>query len=159
MDPVIAVGLGAVLVGMVAVVAFRLSHRSQARQEQRATAPWTRSEKLSLAGIAVGAAIGVAGFVLSAGDGSNSTDEGPGTNPIALAALIRQGPFTEQLPDPLKPAGLVDVRIGDPSAASRVDALELEARYPKDALSSFVRSPGGLPVGGRGFQPGAGEDP
>jgi hypothetical protein len=31
----------------------------------------------------------------------------------------------------------VDVRIGDPSAASRVDALELEARYPKDALSSF----------------------
>jgi hypothetical protein len=31
MDPVIAVGLGAVLVGVVAVVAFRLSHRSQAR--------------------------------------------------------------------------------------------------------------------------------
>lgn len=71
--------------------------------------------------------------------------------------MVRQGPFTEQLPEPLEPAGLGDVRIGDASAANRIDALQLKLATPPAASvpSSLIR---GLPPGGRGFRSRAGED-
>jgi hypothetical protein len=140
-DALIVIGVLAAVAGMVAGAVFRTRRRSAARDEKRTPAPWSRSEKLSLAGILVGAGIGIAGFVSSGdgeGDGGRSqatTRHGP--NPMALAALIRQGPFTERLPDPLEASGLRDVNIADASAANRVDAVQLKARYPADALSSF----------------------
>jgi hypothetical protein len=138
MEILIAIGAAAVAIGVIAVLLLRSKRKSEARQQQREHAPWTRSEKLSLLGIAVGAAIGIAGFVLSGGgDGSAPGSDRPQTNAVSLAALVRQGPFTEKLPEPLTPTGLMDVRIGDPSAASRVDAVELEAQYPRNALDSF----------------------
>lgn len=42
-----------------------------------------------------------------------------------VAELIRRGPFTEQLPQGLVAGGLADVGIGDPSAAGRLDAVQL----------------------------------
>jgi hypothetical protein len=138
MDALIIIGVLAAVAGIVAVAVFRSRRRSAAREEQGPPPPWSRSEKLSLAGLLVGAGIGVAGFVISGNGGSEppATDQ-RGTNPIALAALIRQGPFTEQLPPPLEAGGLDDVNIADSSAANRVDAVQLKANDPSKGLGSF----------------------
>jgi hypothetical protein len=137
-EALIVIGLAAAIAGIAAVTLFRTRRRSEARQEQRPPAPWSRSEKLSLVSILVGAALGITGFVIS-GDGGDPPPERNRreANPIALAALIRQGPFTEQLPSPLNATGLEDVNIADSSAANRVDAVQLKARWPGDTLFSF----------------------
>jgi hypothetical protein len=44
-------------------------------------------------------------------------------HPAYLAELVRRGPFTEALPEPLRVSKLRDVRINDPSASSRLDAV------------------------------------
>ena len=128
--------IGGVLVaaiGLVAVVLLRTSHKAKARKRssEQAGAPWTRSEVLSLLGILVGAAIGLAGFALPDDSGAGPERDGE-VSPEALSALVRQGPFTQNLPDGLEAEGLVDVSLGESSAAGRVDALELEARHDDD---------------------------
>ena len=130
-----SLALGGVLiavVGLIAVVLLRTSDKSKARRRDtdRGNAPWSRGEVLSLVGILVGAAIGVAGFVLP--DDSSSEEAEKEVSAVALAALVRQGPFTEVLPMGLKPQGLVDVNLGESSAAGRVDALELRASHTDD---------------------------
>ena len=112
MEALIVIGLAAAIAGIAAVTVFRTQRRSEARQEQRPPAPWSRSEKLSLVSILVGAALGITGFVIS-GEGGEPPPERNRreANPIALAAPIRQGPFTEQLPSPLNATGLEDVNI------------------------------------------------
>jgi len=137
MEALIVVGLAAALAGLASVAIFRTRRRSEAREEHRAPAPWSRSEKLSLLSILVGLGLGIAGFVIT-GDGDSAPEpDRRGTNPIALAALIRQGPFTEALPSPLRATRLEDVNIADASAANRVDAVQLKARWPGDTLFSF----------------------
>jgi hypothetical protein len=118
-------------VGLVAVVLLRTSHKTKARRRdtEDASAPWTRSEILSLLGILVGAAVGMASFVLP-DDSSSETEEQ--VSPVALAALVRQGPFTQNLPEGLKARELVDVGIGESSAAGRIEALELKAGHSDD---------------------------
>lgn len=44
-------------------------------------------------------------------------------HPAYLAELVRRGPFTEPLPPPLRVSRLRDVRINDPSASARLDAV------------------------------------
>ena len=44
-------------------------------------------------------------------------------HPAYLAELVRRGPFTEPLPPPLRVSRLRDVRINDPSASARLDAI------------------------------------
>jgi hypothetical protein len=131
MEPLVVVGAAVAVVALVAVIWLRWRRTADLTREERPAeppakkAPWTRSEVLSLAGIAVGAAVGVAGLILS-GDGSSGTQSAKQPNPVALSALLRQGPFSESLPDGLEATGLTDVNIADPSATGRVDALELE---------------------------------
>lgn len=137
MEALIVIGLAAAVAGAAYGAIFRSRRRSEAREEHRPPAPWSRSEKLSLVSILVGAALGIAGFVISADGDAPPKPDRRGTNPIALAALIRQGPFTEELPTPLRAAGLGDVNIADASAANRVDAVQLKARWPDDTLFSF----------------------
>lgn len=131
MEALAAVGILVAAGGLVAVVLLRASSRSKADPDaaERAKVPWTRSEILSLLGIVIGAAIGLAGF-LSTGD-SRSEAKGE-ISPVALAALVRQGPFTQSLPEGLEPRGLTDVDIGESSAAGRIEALELKADHPAD---------------------------
>jgi hypothetical protein len=120
-------------IGLVAVVLLRTSHKAKARKRaaEQASASWTRSEVLSLLGILVGAAIGLAGFALPDDSGAGPERDGE-VSPEALAALVRQGPFTPNLPDGLEAQGLVDVSLGESSAAGRVDALELKASHDDD---------------------------
>jgi hypothetical protein len=68
--------------------------------------------------------------------GGEPPAERSGASASAVAALIRQGPFTGKLPGPLKAGDIVDVDISDSSASNRVDAVELEAD-PADAVESF----------------------
>ena len=125
------VGAAVAAVALTAVVWLRWRRTAEIRRKKgpkeppAKRAPWTRSEVLSLAGIAVGAAVGVAGLILSGG-GSSGAESAKQPNPVALAALLRQGPFSENLPDGLVATGLTDVNIADPSSTGRVDALELE---------------------------------
>lgn len=136
MEALAVSGVLVAAVGLVAVVLLRTSPKAKARRRatEEANAPWTRSEVLSLAGILVGAAIGMAGFTLPGDSGPEIEGE---VSPEALAALVRQGPFTQRLPEGLKPQGLVDVGIGDSSAAGRIDALELKAGHD-EALGFFA---------------------
>src|SRR4051794_26395853 len=46
-------------------------------------------------------------------------------HPQYLAELVRRGPFSEPLPAPLHAKGIKNVAIGDPSAAARLDAVQL----------------------------------
>lgn len=132
MEPLVVVGAAVAAVALAAVVWLRWRRTAEVRREKRPAEPrarkkppWTRSEVLSLAGIAVGAAVGVAGLILSGG-GSPGAESAKPPNPVALAALLRQGPFSESLPDGIMADGLTDVNIGDPSAAGRTDAVQLE---------------------------------
>jgi hypothetical protein len=43
-----------------------------------------------------------------------------------LAELVRRGPFTEALPAPLRAKTVENVEVGDPSAAARLDAVQLD---------------------------------
>ena len=60
-----------------------------------------------------------------------STDDTPPSPPPRqpqvhanfLAELVRRGPFTEPLPTPLRVEALREVRISDPSASGRLDAV------------------------------------
>ena len=81
---------------------------------------------LSLVGIAVGAAVGIAGLVLSGGDSPSPPADDDLPNPVAYAALLEQGPFTEDLPDGLEAKGLSKVNIGDSSAAGSLRAVRLD---------------------------------
>jgi hypothetical protein len=86
---------------------------------------WLRARVLlsGLAVVLVGAVVAVA-IVASSQSGGPAPNPGP--NPEALAALLRQGPFSETLPDGLQAKGLGDVNIGDSSASRRLDAVELK---------------------------------
>lgn len=131
MEVLIVGGILVASIALVAVVLLRTSHKAKARKRtaEKAAAPWTRSEMLSLLGILVGAVIGLAG--LSLPDDSSPEHEGE-VSPEALAALVRQGPFTQSLPEQFEPQGLADVSIGESSAAARIDALELKASHADD---------------------------
>lgn len=126
---------GAVMAGAGLIAALLLRRRRSRQVDTEEVgwpedAPWTRSETLSLLGVVVGVAVGIAGFVLP---GASSDPEAAGAaSPVAFAALVRQGPFSEVLPKGFEAKGLVDVNIGDASAAGRIDALELEADHPED---------------------------
>jgi hypothetical protein len=128
----VLVGAAVAAVGLAAVIWLRRKpHPAEAPPEKKA--PWTRSEVLSLAGIVVGAALGAAGLLLSGGGSSGSGGGSSGSkpdnglpNPVAYAALLREGPFTEDLPDGLKAEGLADVNIADASAAGSLAAQQLQ---------------------------------
>jgi hypothetical protein len=128
-EPLVVIGAAVAVAALAAVIWLRwrrtaeIKRRGPGEEPPAQRAPWTRSEALSLAGIVVGAAVGMAGLILPGGD-SSTESEGP--NPVALAALLRQGPFSETLPDGLEAEGLTDVTIEDPASAARVDAIELE---------------------------------
>jgi hypothetical protein len=47
-------------------------------------------------------------------------------HPQYLAELVRRGPFTEQLPGPLRAQAIESIEVGDPSAAARLDAVQVE---------------------------------
>jgi hypothetical protein len=53
-------------------------------------------------------------------------------NPVAYAALLEQGPFTEDLPDGLKANGLAEVNVADASAARSLSTMQLNVST-KDA--------------------------
>lgn len=56
-----------------------------------------------------------------------------------LAELVRRGPFTEQLPPPLRVDRLRDVRISDPSASARLDAVWVDVdTSAEEGLSVFA---------------------
>jgi TIR domain len=71
----------------------------------------------------VGAVVAVA--IVASGQ-SGGPAPNPGPNPEALAALLRQGPFSETLPDGLQVKGLADANVGDSSASRRLDAVEVK---------------------------------
>ena len=119
------VGAAVAAVGLAAVIWLRRKpHPSEAPAEKKA--PWTRSEVLSLAGIVVGAAVGVAGLLLSGGGSSGSKPDNGLPNAVAYAALLREGPFTEDLPDGLKADGLAEVNIAEASAAGSLATQQLQ---------------------------------
>jgi hypothetical protein len=124
-------GIFVAAAGLFAVLLLRASSKSKAKRggANETKVPWSRSEVLSLFGIVIGAAVGMAGLLLPDASHSEPKDQ---ISPVALAALIRQGPFTQSLPGELEPKGLADVDIGESSAAGRVDALELRASHPSD---------------------------
>jgi hypothetical protein len=131
MEPLVLVGLVVAAVALAAVVWLRWRRRYEPKTQRPAEpaakkASWTRSEVLSLAGIAVGAAVGVAGLVLSGGGGSPASQSDNQPNPVAYAALLQQGPFTEDLPDGLEVKGLAEENVADASAAGAVAAEQLE---------------------------------
>jgi hypothetical protein len=119
--------------GLVAVVLLRVSGKSKADggAAEQPKVPWTRSEILSLLGIVIGASLGLAGFLLPGNSRSEPEPESE-ISPVALAALVRQGPFSQSLPEGLEPKGLADVSIGESSAAGRIEALELRAAHSDD---------------------------
>jgi hypothetical protein len=81
MELLIAIGVGMALLGVVLVVPLRLRHLSHARRERREQGPWSRNEKLSLASIAIGTAIDIAGL-LGSGDGKSRRETNRrGSNP------------------------------------------------------------------------------
>jgi hypothetical protein len=56
-----------------------------------------------------------------------------------LAELVRRGPFTQQLPPPLRVERLRDVRISDPSASARLDAVWVDIdTSAEEGLSVFA---------------------
>ena len=158
MDALVIGGAVIAFVALAAVMWLRWHRTTGAKRRPHRAEPaptrtsWTRSEVLSLVGIAVGASVGIAGLVLSGGDspGPPTGDDLP--NPVAYAALLEQGPFTEDLPDGLEARGLSEVNIGDSSAAGSLRAVQLDVgieravgvtavfahfevyRTPKDAL-------------------------
>jgi hypothetical protein len=73
------------------------------------------------------AAAGVLPVFLSGDDPASPAQPRPSpqaqVHPAYLAELVRRGPFTEPLPSPLRVSRLRDVRINDPSASARLDAV------------------------------------
>lgn len=136
MDALVVAGVVVVLAGGAAVLAFRFRRRSQTDRKQQ-QAPWSRSEKLSLAGIVAGAAMSGAGLLLAGDDGAPKPNAASGASPSAVAALVRQGPFTAKLPEPLVADGLTDVQIGDESAVDRIDAVQLQAHDPSGVVDAY----------------------
>lgn len=70
-------------------------------------------------------------------------DDEPGPRPLAanpqyLAELVARGPFTEQLPPPLRAATLEPVNIGDPSAAARLGEVRLIVETGSDELTAYA---------------------
>jgi len=81
-DVLVAAGGALLAAGVVAVLLLRLRRRPEGKRRPtaepaRRRAPWNRSEKLSLAGIAVGAAVGIAGLVISRDDSKPRTPSVP----------------------------------------------------------------------------------
>jgi type II secretory pathway pseudopilin PulG len=137
-EVLIVAGVVVVLAGAAALIVLR-ARRGRGGEGEATAAPWSRSERLSLLGTLLGAAVGVAGLVLSFASGSSSTPTPTtrGASPSAVAALIRQGPFSAALPAPLQPRGLSDVNISDASATNRIDAIQLKATDPTGAVEAF----------------------
>jgi hypothetical protein len=73
------------------------------------------------------AAAGVLPVFLSSDDSpAPPKPPAPRAHPQYLAELVRRGPFTELLPAPLRPVAIKNIEDGDPSAATRLDAVQLE---------------------------------
>ena len=102
------------------------------------------------AGLRTSAGSFAAAFVAAAGilpvffssddNGKASTPSEPRANPAYLAELVKQGPFTERLPRPpedesreIRWVELRDTQIGDPSAATRLNAVQLVVNTPPDS--------------------------
>ncbi|HEU5063934.1 MAG TPA: hypothetical protein VFT79_12405 [Solirubrobacterales bacterium] len=90
---------------------------------------------ISLAGIVVGAALSLAGLV---SDGGPNPEPEPEPSPTALAALLRQGPFSKSLPEGLEASELASADPGDSSAAGRVDAMELVIENTPSELGVYA---------------------
>ena len=92
-----------------------------------------RAAKWRIATVAAAVIGVVVPLVIAGGD---STKERPAqsqqdpsavrVHPQYLAELVRHGPFTESLPEPLRVRGIKNVEIGDPSAAARLDAIQVD---------------------------------
>jgi hypothetical protein len=86
--------------------------------------PSSRKRLAPLVGAFVAAAGVLPLFVRPAEDKDTPTQ--PRADVQYLAELVVDGPFTEELPDPLTVEGLAPVNIGDASAARKLSAAELE---------------------------------
>jgi hypothetical protein len=86
--------------------------------------PSSRKRLAPLVGAFVAAAGVLPLFVRPAEDRDTPTE--PRADVQYLAELVVDGPFTEELPDPLTVEGLAPVNIGDASAARKLSAAELE---------------------------------
>lgn len=133
MDVLVIGGAATAAAGLIAALLLRRRRNVPVDTEEAGwprSAPWSRSEMLSLLGVVVGATVGIAGFLIPGT--SSGPEAADAVSPVALAALVRQGPFSEVLPSEFETTGLVDVNIGDASAAGRIDALELKAAHSED---------------------------
>jgi hypothetical protein len=137
MEILILAGVAIALAGIGAVLWQRSRRRVGSERTGTRAEGWKRSEKLSLAGILVGAGVGALGYVLPSDDGPGQTDPDQ-PNPVALGALLREGPFTEPLPDPLTAGDIEDVQIGDPAAVDRVEAMQLSVDVKPPIDSAFA---------------------
>jgi hypothetical protein len=59
-------------------------------------------------------------------------------HPAYLAELVRRGPFTEPLPSPLRVSRLRSVRINDPSASARLEAVWVDIDETSEDVSVFA---------------------
>jgi hypothetical protein len=89
------------------------------------------------------AAAGVFPVFLSGDDPATPAPRTPApqaqVHPAYLAELVRRGPFTEPLPPPLRVSRLRDVRINDPSASARLDAVWVDIdASAEEGLSVFA---------------------
>lgn len=55
---------------------------------------------------------------------------GPSIDPQALAALVAAGPFDQTLPDGLVAGPVKPATVGDPSAASKINATQIPVEVP-----------------------------
>jgi TIR domain len=94
---------------------------------------WLRAHAVPTTLIVALAVVIIAGAIIvsTRSDGPSSDGETQ-PNPVAYAALLEQGPFTEELPDGLKAGGLTDVDVADASAAGSLSTTELNVST-KDA--------------------------
>ena len=88
------------------------------------------------------AAAGVLPVFLSGDDPAPPTSPTPSpqskVHPAYLAELVRRGPFTEPLPSPLRVSRLRDVRINDPSASARLEAVWVDIDETEEGVSVFA---------------------
>lgn len=87
---------------------------------------------ISVASLLAGTTLTVVGLLLQGGGGGGKDHHRRDVDAPYLANLIRQGQFTERLPSPFEAGAIRDARIADPSAADRVDAVELTVKTPPD---------------------------
>jgi hypothetical protein len=119
---------------------------SSTSQLPRGRRPSLRSGRRTLLVISVAVCLllaGVAGrpllenLLTDAPDAKQETAATDSVNPQYLADLVRKGPFAESLPAPLLPGDLEDVKIADPGATGKLDAVQLAVTLDPVAANSF----------------------